>query len=53
MQHEDRDKYLLGAAGLALAAAVGIAYQRRATTENGRGTNGRQIYRDGRWLDGN
>ena len=26
---EDRDKYLLGAAALAVAAAVGIAYQRR------------------------
>jgi ElaB/YqjD/DUF883 family membrane-anchored ribosome-binding protein len=30
---EDRDKYLLGAAGLALAAAIGIAYQRRSTEE--------------------
>jgi hypothetical protein len=27
---EDRDNYLLGAAALAVAAAVGIAYQRRA-----------------------
>ena len=26
---EDRDKYLLGVAALAVAAAVGIAYQRR------------------------
>ncbi len=30
---EDRDKYLLGAAGLAIAAAIGIAYQRRSTYE--------------------
>jgi hypothetical protein len=27
---EDRDSYLLGAAAIAVAAAVGIAYQRRA-----------------------
>ena len=30
----DRDKYLLGAAALAVAAAVGIAYQRRAASEH-------------------
>ena len=34
MHHEDRDKYLLGAAALAVAAAVGIAYQRRASDES-------------------
>jgi hypothetical protein len=28
--HEDRDTYLLGAAAIALAAAVGISYQRSA-----------------------
>jgi hypothetical protein len=33
---EDRDKYLLGAAGLAIAAAIGIAYQRRSTEETAR-----------------
>jgi hypothetical protein len=30
---EDRDTYLLGAAALAVAAAVGIAYQRRSPHE--------------------
>jgi len=34
MHHEDRDKYLLGAAALAVAAAIGIAYQRRANEES-------------------
>jgi hypothetical protein len=58
MQHEDRDKYLLGAAGLALAAAVGIAYQRRSAGENGHEADGprshrgeRLVYRDGRWTE--
>jgi hypothetical protein len=31
---EDRDTYLLGAAALAVAAAVGIAYQRRSHHED-------------------
>ena len=31
---EDRDTYLLGAAALAVAAAVGIAYQRRVPHED-------------------
>jgi hypothetical protein len=31
---EDRDTYLLGAAALAVAAAVGIAYQRRSPHED-------------------
>jgi hypothetical protein len=33
-ESENRDKYLLGAAALALAAAAGIAYQRRATPDD-------------------
>ena len=33
---DGRDTYLLGAAGLAIAAAIGIAYQRRSTEETAR-----------------
>jgi hypothetical protein len=36
-REEERDKYLMGAAALAMAAAVGIAYQRRAHHEGADG----------------